>query len=48
VRWNGDDTLFGRPLFDYENIDFWSVDPFSGQLTPPRKFGRRPGGDPRP
>jgi hypothetical protein len=44
VRWKGKDTLFGRPLFDYENTDYWIVDPFSGRLSRPRKFGDRPGG----
>jgi hypothetical protein len=43
VRWNDEDTLFGRPLFDYENVDYWIVDPFTGQFARPRKFGHRPG-----
>lgn len=41
VRWNDEDTLFGRPLFDYENTDYWIVDPFSGKFRKPRKFGHR-------
>jgi hypothetical protein len=41
VRWKGVDTLFGRQLFDYENTDYWSVDPLTGKLEQPRKFGRR-------
>lgn len=41
VKWKGVDTLFGRPLFDYENTDYWSVDPLTGQLDQPRKFGHR-------
>lgn len=41
IRWNGDDTLFGRPLFDYENVDYWTLDPATGQIEQPRKFGRR-------
>jgi hypothetical protein len=41
VRWLGEDTLFGRPLFAYENVDYWIVEPESGQLLRPRKFGVR-------
>jgi hypothetical protein len=41
VRWEGQDTLFGRPLFAYENVDYWTVDPFTAKFTLPRKFGRR-------
>lgn len=41
VRWEGRDTLFGRPLFAYENTDYWIVDPFSGRFLRPRKFGHR-------
>jgi hypothetical protein len=41
VRWRDKDTLFGRPLFDYENVDFWIVDPFTGKFRRPRKFGNR-------
>lgn len=41
VRWNGEDTLFGRPLFDYENTDYWVVDPFTAEFSRPRKFGHR-------
>lgn len=41
VRWNGEDTLFGRPLFEYENIDYWTVDPINGRFFRPRKFGFR-------
>jgi hypothetical protein len=43
VRWEGQDTLFGRPLFDYENIDYWIVDPYSCKFSRPRKFGNRLG-----
>ncbi len=39
VRWNNEDTLFGRPLFQYERVDYWSIDPFSGLPYPPDKFG---------
>jgi hypothetical protein len=41
VRWNGEDTLFGRPLFAYENTDYLIVDPFSCKFLPSRKFGKR-------
>ncbi len=41
VRWNDEDTLFGRPLFDYENIDYWTVDPLSRKFQRPRNFGNR-------
>lgn len=34
-------TLFGRPLFDYENCDHWIVEPTTGAFSRPRKFGRR-------
>ncbi len=46
VRWRGEDTLFGRPLFSYENVDYWIVDPFTGKLLRPRKFGARVGSVP--
>lgn len=41
VRWRSQDTLFGRPLFDYENTDYWIVNPFTGKFNMPRKFGHR-------
>lgn len=41
VRWQGQDTLLGRPLFDYENTDYWIVDPITGKFHTPRKFGHR-------
>jgi hypothetical protein len=41
VKWGKEDTLFGRPLFPYENTDYWIVDPFSRKFTKPRKFGHR-------
>lgn len=34
-------TLFGRSLFDYENCDYWIIDPFTGKIKEPRAFGRR-------
>jgi hypothetical protein len=41
VKWRGGDTLLGRPLFDYENVDYRAIDPFTGQYFLPRKFGHR-------
>jgi hypothetical protein len=41
VRWLHRDTLLGRPLFEYENTDYWIVDPFAGRFNMPRKFGHR-------
>jgi hypothetical protein len=41
VRWDGSDTLFGRPLFDYENTDYLIVEPFSRRIFRPRKYGYR-------
>ena len=32
-------TLFGRGLFEYENSDFWTIDPDSGDISAPRMFG---------
>lgn len=41
VRWKEEDTLLGRRLFDYENTDYWIVDPATLRFRTPRKFGRR-------
>jgi hypothetical protein len=41
VRWGDEDTLFGRPLFGYENTDYWIVEPFTGRILMPRKYGHR-------
>jgi hypothetical protein len=41
VKWHGDDTLLGRPLFDYENVDYWSIDPITCKFFRPRSFGFR-------
>lgn len=40
VAWGDPKTphLFGRPLFDYENCDFWTIDPDSGQIRAPKHF----------
>lgn len=37
--------LFGRPLFDYENCDYWIIDPDSSQISPPRHFAFETEGD---
>lgn len=29
-------TLYGRPLLDYENCDYWSIDPDDGTITAPK------------
>jgi len=43
VLWGPDrrPTLFGRYLFDYENCDYWIIDPDTGNISTPRKFGFR-------
>jgi len=41
VRWRNEDTLFGRPLFRYKNMDYWIVEPFERTFLRPRKFGYR-------
>lgn len=41
VRWKGVETLFGRNLFDYENVDFFSIDSETLRVGRPRKFGAR-------
>ena len=42
VLWGPDRRrmLLGRPLLDYENCDYWSIDPESGEIAPPPPFGR--------
>ncbi len=46
VRWEGQDTLFGRPLFPYESVDYWIIDPVTGVISKPRGIGvRTPGSD---
>lgn len=30
--------LYGRKLLDYENCDYWALDPISGETHPPRHF----------
>lgn len=40
VEW-GDDSerhVFGRKLYDYENCDYWTVNPWSGAISAPRHF----------
>jgi hypothetical protein len=41
VKWQGDVSLFGRPLFDYENSDYWIMDPDTLKIERPRKYGQR-------
>ncbi len=43
VLWGPDrkPCLFGRTLFEYENCDYWSIDPDSGVIGPPRNFVTR-------
>lgn len=41
VRWRNEDTLLGRGLFDYENTDYWTLDPTTLKFRRPRKFGFR-------
>jgi hypothetical protein len=42
VRWKDEATIYGRPLFGYERVDYWSIDPFSGQIFSPPPVGNRP------
>jgi hypothetical protein len=46
IRWNGEDTLFGRKLFAYENTDYFTLDVATMRISRPRKFGVRHGTDP--
>jgi hypothetical protein len=41
VRWQGEPTIFGRPLFPYESVDYWVLDPVAGTTSPPELFGRQ-------
>lgn len=34
-------TVFGRPLFDYENVDYWSINPDTFKVARPRSYGHR-------
>jgi hypothetical protein len=40
VTWGDEQKpyLFGRMLFEYENCDFWIIDPDSGRIKAPRHF----------
>lgn len=40
VRWQDQITLYGRPLFSYESVDYRVIDPVSGAITQPLPFGR--------
>jgi hypothetical protein len=48
VRWRGELTIYGRPLFDYESVDYRILDPMTGviKMPPPFGRGRRPPEDP--
>jgi hypothetical protein len=35
-------TVLGRALFDYENVDYWVLNPDTFKTTRPRAFGHRP------
>lgn len=41
VRWRDEPTLFGRPLFDYEKVDYWTLDPVLGTIKPPVLFEKK-------
>ncbi len=41
-------ALLGRPLFGYENTDYWIVNPFTGEFNMPRKFWQRLARDSEP
>lgn len=41
VRWQGKPTIFGRPLFPYESVDYWVLDPVAGTTSPPELFGKQ-------
>lgn len=49
VRWPGAKsksiTLLGRPLFEYENVDNWILDPDTFEVSRPRSFGHRSDND---
>lgn len=49
VRWKDQDTVFGRPLFQYENVDYRVINPMNGAITMPPPFGRgrRAAGEPQ-
>ena len=40
VPWAGQRTLFGRDLFEYERVDYWSIDPDTGLHSAPEPFGQ--------
>lgn len=35
-------TVLGRPLFDYENVDYWVLNPDTFETVRPRTYGHRP------
>jgi len=40
VRWKGELTLYGRPLFPYESVDYRVLDPLTGAIYMAPPFGR--------
>lgn len=48
VKWGGQPRpyLFGRQLFEYENCDYWTIDPNTGKIEGPRHFRFDKGEDP--
>lgn len=40
VKWGDGNRpfLFGRQLFEYENCDYWTIDPDTGKIDAPRHF----------
>ena len=40
VKWKGQEHpfLFGRQLFEYENCDYWTINPDTGRIEAPRHF----------
>ncbi len=40
VKWGSENKrhLFGRALFDYENCDYWTIDPDTGKVEAPQHF----------
>lgn len=41
VKWGNGVTLFGRTLFEYENSDYWIMNPDNLKIERPRKYGNR-------
>ena len=39
------DDITDHDRFEYENVDYWIVDPETGKFSSPRKFGNRTSSD---